>query len=312
MSAVSDDLDVPPPVRAKARQAGADAWLAALPGLIADLRRDWSITLGPPFTDATEAYVAPAVGTDGERTVLKLLIPRPGDHAAREITALRLGGGGGLVTLLRADEQRGALLLEGLGPCLADYDFPVGYRLKIFTGLAPQIWRPAPGCGLPTGADQGNRLIDFITRTWPELDRPCSAAAVDHALACARRRIAAHDEERAVLVHGDIHQWNTLRVDDDPRSGYRLVDPDGLLAEPEYDLGVLMREDPVELMAGDPWDRAHWLAERTGTDATAIFEWGVLDRVATGLVLTSIGLQPVGRQMLAAADAISARAGSAG
>ena len=32
--------------------------------------------------------------------------------------------------------------------------------------------------------------------------------------------------------------------------GYKLVDPDGLVAEPEYDLGIVMREDPVELLAG--------------------------------------------------------------
>ena len=77
-----------------------------------------------------------------------------------------------------------------------------------------------------------------------------------HAVACAERRAAAHDDERAVLVHGDVHQWNALRRGD----GLALVDPDGLLAEPEYDLGILMREDPVELMTGDPRDRARWLA----------------------------------------------------
>ena len=63
-----------------------------------------------------------------------------------------------------------------------------------------------------------------------------------------------------------------LRAGDD----WKLVDPDGLLAEPEADLGVLMREDPVELLTGDPGDRARWLAARTGTDPVAIVEWGVL------------------------------------
>ena len=69
--------------------------------------------------------------------------------------------------------------------------------------------------------------------------------AINYALACAARRIEAHDDERAVLVHGDVHQWNALEAGD----GFKLVDPDGLLAEAEYDLGVLMREDPVELLA---------------------------------------------------------------
>lgn len=82
-----------------------------------------------------------------------------------------------------------------------------------------------------------------------------------------------------------------------------------MAVEPEYDLGVLMREDPDELTAGDPWDRARWLAGRTGTDARAIWEWGVAERVCAGLVLTAVGVQPVAGRMLAAADAISRSGG---
>lgn len=109
------------------------------------------------------------------------------------------------------------------------------------------------------------------------------------------RRRRAHDDERARLVHGDVHQWNAPQATD----GFKLIDPDGVLAEPECDLGVIMREDPVELMAeGDPRRRARWLAQRTGLDATASWEWGVAGRLSTGLLATKIGLQPVGREML--------------
>jgi streptomycin 6-kinase len=48
-----------------------------------------------------------------------------------------------------------------------------------------------------------------------------------------------------------------------------------------------------------------WLAARCGLDATAIWQWGVAERVSTGLLCTKIGLQPVGRQMLAAADRVA-------
>lgn len=78
-----------------------------------------------------------------------------------------------------------------------------------------------------------------------------------------------------------------------------------MLAEAEYDLGVLMLEDPVDLLAGDPFARPHWLATRTGLDAFAIWEWGVVERVSTGLLCTRVDLQPVGRQMLDAADAVA-------
>ena len=304
---------VPAVVRNKALAAGAARWLEDLPGLIASLERDWQITVGRPFADATEAFVAEAVPSAGAvpaaetrpSSVLKLMIPRAGDHARNEITVLRLAAGDGCARLLRADEARGALLLERLGRPLEQLALPLVRRHEILCATAARVWRPASGCGLPTGADKGRWLGDFITAAWLELDRPCSERAVEHALACAARRVAAHDDERAVLVHGDVHQWNVLEADADVELGFKLVDPDGLLAEAEYDLGVVMREDPVELRHGDPRERARWLARRCGLDAAAIWEWGVVERVSTGLLCTRIGLQPAGREMLATADYVS-------
>jgi streptomycin 6-kinase len=130
-----------------------------------------------------------------------------------------------------------------------------------------------------TGAEKARLLAEFVVATWEAMNRPCSERALDHALACASNRDNAHDDERAVLVRGDVHQWNTLQAG----AGFKLVDPDGLLAEAEYDLGILMREDPLELMAGDPRTRAHELAALTGLDPVAVWEWGVVERVSTGL-----------------------------
>jgi streptomycin 6-kinase len=275
-------------VRNKALAAGAGEWLRDLPDLVADLERDWSISVGRAYDDPTEAFVAEATLADGTLAVLKLHIPRPGRHAENEATVLRLADPG---------DPTGTDAGAGAGGC----GLPMTERHEILCAAAARIWRPAPGCGLPTGADKARWLADYITKTWPELDRPCSERAVAHALACAQARGAAHDDDRAVLVHGDVHQWNAL----ESGSGFKLIDPDGLLAEAEYDMGVLMREDPVELIAGDPCERAGWLARRTGLDATAIWEWGVVERVATGLLFTRIGLQPVGAQMLAAADQVA-------
>ncbi|MEV4516976.1 aminoglycoside phosphotransferase family protein [Dactylosporangium sp. NPDC049525] len=293
---------LPATVRAKAEAAGAHDWLRRLPDIVAGIEEEWAVTVGRVYGDATEALVADVTTADGSSAVLKLIVPRPGDAAANEITVLRLAGGDGCARLLRHDVARDALLLEKLGPSLFELGLPVGRRHEILCDAASRVWRPAPDAGLPTGATKGVRLGTFIMGVWERLGRPCAERTIAHALACAERRVAAHDDERAVLVHGDVHQWNTLRGAD----GFRLVDPDGLLAEAEYDLGVLIREDPVELMATDPRTRSRWLAARTGLDETAIWEWGVVERVSTGLVLTQVGLQPVATQMLAAADTIAA------
>ena len=63
-----------------------------------------------------------------------------------------------------------------------------------------------------------------------------------------------------------------------------------------------MREDPLD---GDLRERARWLAGKTGLDEEAIWEWGVVERVLTGLLGTRVGLQPVAREMLAAADRVA-------
>ncbi|MEV6635322.1 aminoglycoside phosphotransferase family protein [Actinoplanes sp. NPDC051470] len=296
-------IDVPAAVVAKARLADAQGWLDGLPALVDELSARWGLTTGRVFGDGTEAYVVEATRADGTPAVLKLVVPRLGNDARDEITVLRLAAGEGCARLLAADEGCGALLLERLGRSLYELERPLPERLVILAGAARKVWRPATG--LRSGAEKGRWLIEFVRRRWVELDRPCAERTVEHAIAAAGSRVRAHDPERAVLVHGDVHQWNALEAGD----GFKLVDPDGLIAEPEYDLGVLMREDPVELMSGDPWDRAHRLAEHTGTDATAIWEWGVVERVSTGLVLAGIGLQPLASEMLGAADEISRRAG---
>jgi streptomycin 6-kinase len=293
---------VSPAVRNKSLAVGAGQWLRDLPDLVAELEREWSITVGRSYEDTTEAFVAEATLADGTPAVVKLLIPRPGDHARNEITVLRLAAGEGCARLLRDDVARGALLEERLGRSLHQLTLPIARRHEILCSAAARVWRPAPGCALPTGADKARKLADLIPADWEELGRPCSERAIADALSCLARRIAAHDDERAVLVHGDVHQWNALQA---AGGGFKLVDPDGLVAEAEYDLGVLMREDPLELLHGDPRERARWLAARCGLDAAAIWEWGVAERVATGLVLTRIELQPVGRQMLAAADHVA-------
>ena len=266
----------------------------------------WELTVGSAFDEGTEAIVLGVDLADGTPAVLKLLVPRSGDSADLEAEVLRRVDGDGCVRLLRHDRARGALLLERLGPSMHQLEIPFEQRLRALADLARRVWRPVPAGVLPTGAAKAAWLAEHIERLWEELDHPCSEAAVADALACAERRRAAHDDERAVLVHGDIHQWNALRAGD----GWALVDPDGLHAEPEYDLGILMREDPLELLAGDPWDRARLARRavrlrrrwRSGSGAW----WSGCRR---GCCAPRSSSQPEGRDMLHAADVVAGLSG---
>lgn len=294
-------IEIPAAVRHKARATGADDWIDGLPSLLAGLAADWSISIGPPFEGGSEAFVAQATGRDGTPAVVKVLLPAGGNDASHEATVLRLVDGDGCPTLYAYDADRGALLMERLGRPMSALNLPVSRRLELLCVAATRVWRPASDSGLPTGADKARWLANFIVTLWEELDHPCSEATVAQALGCARRRELAHRDERSVLVHGDVHQLNALESGDH----FKLVDPDGLLAEPEYDLGVLMRGDPMELMASDPRDRLHYLVALTGLDPVAIWEWGVVERLSTGLLCTQIALQPLGRDTLRAAETVT-------
>ena len=230
---------IPDILRRHAVAAGAGAWLVELPGVVRHLDQRWNVTVGEPLSGATEAYVVEATTADVQVVVVKVLVPSNPIAVRNEITALRLADGEGCVAGLRDDLELGALLLERLGLSLFDLGLPIAQRLEILCDTVARMWRAAPDCGLPTGADRARHRSDFIAEKWEMLDRPCSEQAIDHALDCAHRRETAHDEERAVLVHGDVHQLNALQAGED----FKLIDPDGVLAEAECDLGTLMRGD---------------------------------------------------------------------
>lgn len=131
------------------------------PGRSRELPSSLAARRGGAYLGGTEAYVAAATLADGTPAVLKLAVPREGEHARREITVLRLADGQGCARLLRADETWGALLIERLGPSMYDLGLPVRQRQQILCDAATRIWRaeyPAPGRSthdLPTGDEMG-------------------------------------------------------------------------------------------------------------------------------------------------------------
>lgn len=175
-------------------------------------------------------------------------------------------------------------------------------RHNLLCEVAVRLWRPiGPDIDLPTGAKLAEQYADRLPRLWEQAGRPCSPATVADALDCMNRRRLAHDDRSAVLVHGDIHEMNALQASD---GSYKLIDPAGLRAEPACDLGTIVRCNPD--LGDDLWARTEQLASRTGVDATAIWEWGTIHRVVSGVYACSIGFQPFGDLLLAEADRLTA------
>lgn len=118
----------------------------------------------------------------------------------------------------------------------------------------------------------------------------------------------AHPKATAVLVHADAHEHNLLVVpgrDCEPGAPCKFVDPDGLLAEPACDLAVPMRGWSTELRDAPMHlgrERCAYLAERCEVGERAIWQWGFMERVSTGLHLLELGIEEEAREMLEVAD----------
>lgn len=203
------------------------------------------------------------------------------------------------------------MLLERLGPQLVELGLPVDEQIEAICATLLEAWAPPPeDAGLVTGAEKARDLAGFIEAAWRELGEPCSARAVDMACRFAETRGRAFERETAVLAHGDAQAWNTLLVPGQDLQRFKFVDPEGLVIERAYDLGILMREWGAELLAGDPAAlgvrRCRQLARRTGVAPEPIWQWGFIERVSSGLLVLKLGLDDEAREFLAVADAWAA------
>jgi streptomycin 6-kinase len=280
-------------VRATALSRGAPgrAWIEALPGIVERIRVAWSLEIGEPLEGGKGALVL-RVTRDGADAVLK--IAPPGSGFATQIATIVAARGMGYVRLLDADIDLDAALLEPLGGTLGTAPMPVAEKIDILAATLLRAWTaPKPA---PTGWHKARHLSEDIPAFWTELGRPCSTALMETAVAYAHQRLADTDAE-TVLCHGDPHPGNALAVRT-PRpgagSGYVLVDPDGFVCDPAYDLGVTVRSFTDEMLAaGDPVALLRgWcarLAAATGVDRQRIWEWSFVERVSSGLFLMKYG-----------------------
>lgn len=299
------ELEVRGTVAAKATALGApgDSWIKGLPDLLARLAERWSLTLVDQVPGGSESVVVNVLTSDDCPAVLKLAIP---GALGREPDVLHAADPAGCcVHPLAVSRIDDALLLERLGPSLRSQVSDSVGHMGVLCCLVQRLWSVPPPAGLPTGADKAISLAGFIERAWHTTGRPCSEQVVNQATVYARRRQSAFDPARSCLVHGDAHSDNALACEGDA-IGYKLVDPDGLFAEPALDLAVPMREYSAELLAGDPLqgglDRCRHLSERTGVPEREIWEWGFLERVSTGLLTIIVASRDDGLQQLEVAE----------
>jgi streptomycin 6-kinase len=298
-----------PLVRNKLADLGpaGERWLAGLADLVAAMEQQWSVSVVEPLSGGSAAYVARVRGGDGDAAVLKLAIPGAG--FAGQARTLEMARGRGYAALLACDVERQAMLLEALGPSMSQLALPPDEAIGLLSRVLREAWQVPGPADMAEPEEKAGQLARMIAELWETLGRPCSERVVRRALEFARHRSAAFDQARCVVVHGDPHPGNALRAPvarPGAEWGSVLVDPDGFLAEPAYDLGVVLRDWCGQLLAGDPVALARryclLLADSTGVDDSAIWEWGFLERASTGLYTLSLGAEDLAGPFLATAE----------
>ena len=288
------------------RAAGAEGrrWVNSLPERVRHLAEKWRFTPGKVLAGGSESLVL-LVDTEGHgEAVVKLGLPGVCD-CAHEARVLQVAAGTRYAALLDGDAESNALLLERLGASLASSALSVDRQIELLCGTLREAWIPLESSDwLMTGEGKARWLADFIDSTWRDLAPGLPGEVRDAALACAEERGQAYSAASSCLVHGDAHEQNALYA---PDGRLKFVDPDGLFAERACDLAVLMRGWNPVLLGGDALvlgrTRCKAIASLTGVDEHAIWQWGFMERVSTGLLMLQIGMEKEGRETLAVARA---------
>jgi streptomycin 6-kinase len=253
-------------------------WLANLPVLLDDCAERWNLTLEPHFMPLNYNYVAPVILADGQHAVLKAGVPN--EERQQEEEALRFFGGHGIVELLRADTERGVMLIERLRPGrpltdVADDDEATSIAAQVMSAL----WRPLPADHqFPTVADWGEGFAQ-LRATFGGGTGPFTAGLVEQAERLFDDLLAS--SASPVLLHGDLHHRNVLSAE---RAPWLALDPKGVAGEPVYEVGSLMRNPAPEMFSWPHPERlllrrAAILAEALGFERQRILAWSMAQAV---------------------------------
>lgn len=223
---------------------GADSgrWLEHLPELLEQIAATWKLRLGAPFENLAYNYVVRVERADGGAAVLKVGVPNP--ELLSEIAALRAFEGRGMVRLLNADAELGALLLEALEPGtplreLANDD----EATRIACGAMRQLHVDELKTeGFPKVEDWGQGFARLRAH-FEGGSGPFPQKLLERAEQLFSE-LSANTQE-AVLLHGDLHHWNILSAQ---RGPWLAIDPKGLIGEPAYEAGAWLRNPFPELL----------------------------------------------------------------
>ncbi len=261
--------------------ARGQVWLDGLPAVLSAAMTRWDLRPGTTMSPLTFHFVMTAQRQrDGLPVVLKACSPT--GEFLEEATALRIADGAGMARLLASDDAHEVLLLERLEPgtmlrelALTDDDAATRAAAMVMQAL----WQPVPAQHpFPTTAQWSQGLERLRTRY------AGGTGPIPHELVAEAERLYAWLSLSAappVVLHGDLHHDNILAA---RRAPWLAIDPKGLIGEPAYETGALLRNPLPELLR-DPHParildrRIAILSETLAIDRARLIGWGIYQAV---------------------------------
>ncbi len=229
------------------------------------IAEEWGIELGPRFSMARHAFVAPA----GEDAVLKVTQALD-DESDHEPDALEGWSGDGAVKLIRHDPTRRAVLIERANPGRDLSALPEDQATVIAIRVARRLWRPA--------AEPYRWIGDYIP-TW--LDEAERAGECDPELMTLAHEIYdALEVGGDTLVHGDLHHHNIL---DAGGGRWVAIDPKPMRGEREWDVAPFLWNPAGRIVSRKLAERRLELFEHAGLDQRRMRWWAVIRGAYAGV-----------------------------
>lgn len=237
-------------------------WLANVESTIQSCEKEWMLQIEGPVSNLSYNYVLHAKDEHGAPVMLKLGVPS--FDFTNEIRTLNVYGGKGCARLLKADEERGAMLLEKLVPGkMLSEEKDEKLAVHQFLEVWKAIRRPVPAeCSSPTILDWASGLGRY-NKKHQNGDGPIDMRYIE--LAQAYFAELTETTGGLELLHGDLHHENILFDDE---KGWLAIDPKGVIGDKYFDLisfmtnHLLNKENPKELLEL----RVKWISEGLSLD----------------------------------------------
>jgi len=245
-----------------------EKWLSEFDSLINYCENRWTMDILEPYK-LSYNFVAPAKLKNGEKVVVKLVVPSDKGYL-NEVRALKTFNGNGIARLIDEDVENGVMILECLTPgnqldTIEDDD----EATLIMANVMKKLWVEAPSqSNLPTTLEREHAMNE-IYKKYPNGLGPISSEMLSEVA------VRFHSLNRTIrknyLLHGDLHHYNVLSTQD----RWLAIDPKGLIGEREYDvIQFLLNKVPKQNRLDVLHRRIQILVNELHLDMERVLLWG--------------------------------------